>query len=1263
MLALGMPSNAAPGEPNRPDAIWTPNSARPQESHRGNKRTVAPARFRGYALNDAALEARLDDAPMEGRSAGAVEVAVPAPTGELVTFAVVESPVMESGLAAKYSSIKTYAGRSVDGSGSTIRLDVTAQGFHASVRGNHPSWFVDPAYLGDDSLYLSYLGRDLPEPQQPLVEPELDLDKQAKAKLASRPEGAGGLVQARTYRLALLTDRTYAEYVAPGTNDGLHDPESNEQVLSAKVTLMNRVNHVFGDDMAIKMVLVDDTDKLNLNTAAKGSDANGPCGAQACFTVTQLNFCGGPTLDRTRLVIGQLIGAANYDIGHLGLGRNGGGVAGLGVVGGDGKARGCTGLADPIGDSYAIDYVAHEIGHQFSGLHTFNATCRGGRDAGASVEPGSGSSVMAYAGICGTGDLQPHTDPYFSQRTQTEVFNFVTRAFPNVNEVQSVVFTDFDGTDSFRLRFAGAAGVATTPTIVRGTDYTSADIQAAVQTAVQSAMGLEPAPTVAIAGPVGAAFGDGGFQLSYGGSAAGLDVPNPSVVAVDGTFTSLANDIAKGGAPTNGGYTVTTPGNHNPVVTVPGDRTIPIRTPFALPGSATDPDGDPMVYLWEQNDRGGSTGTDLIANTKVNGPLFRIFGHYADVSSTATLEYNSEGENLADSNPTRVFPDMDQVLAGNTNAATGTCPTPQPSDYKNGANEALVDGPVLECYSEFLPTASYNGDLAASNTEPSLNFRFTARDMGGEAGGTDDGDVKLMIDKTAGPFLVTSQAAPESNGGGGTLPVTWDVAGTAKPSLAENVRITLSTDGGRSFNRVLAGSTPNDGAENITLPYLVTGRARIKVEAVDNYFFDVNDAEFSIEPVFALHSAIPATVAARYSDPVKATLAAVSTYGGALSATAVGLPNGLTLTRTNGTSAGAIPSDATWSVTGTVDDEPGSYPVTITVVNGTRTRTVTFTIAVGPEHATASYTGPSGVLTSTGGDDAVDIEVTAAVMEEADSNPGDLRLATATFVDEVTDEVLCDGVAVSSAGEAVCDFSANLPAGDGGRSYEIGVQLGGRYTGGTPQPGRLVVSVDARAPDTSITRGPRNGSHLLSGSATFEFGSDDVDATYECTLDDAPLACATPSVTVSGLSQKTHRFTVAATDALGNTDPGRESRTFTVPRDVRKLTVVKGKWRLMRHSSAYKGKLLRAKQKGATLRVGFRDAAELAVVVRTGRKAGAFEAFVGDKLVKTVSLKSTRRQRVVVLVHFDRATKGRLKLVTKGKRPVRIEGVAVVTDP
>ncbi len=240
----------------------------------------------------------------------------------------------------------------------------------------------------------------------------------------------------RTYRLALITDPGYATFFGGSAN-----------VTAAKVQLMNRVNQIYEDDMSIRMVLVNNNDLLNFDTWAQAIAPNSACGAAGCFTQAQVTGCSSTS--RARYVIGQIIGASNYDIGHLALGQPGGGVANLGVVGRSNKAGGCTGIPTPTGDFYAVDYVAHEMGHQFSGNHPFNGNqlnCSGGNRSGAtSVEPGSGSSVMAYAGICLTDDLQAHSDPYFSQRSQQEISTYTSSNQAAINEVQTASLQHFGG--------------------------------------------------------------------------------------------------------------------------------------------------------------------------------------------------------------------------------------------------------------------------------------------------------------------------------------------------------------------------------------------------------------------------------------------------------------------------------------------------------------------------------------------------------------------------------------------------------------------------------------------------------------------------------------------------------------------------------------------------------------------------------------------------------------------------------------------------
>ena len=188
--------------------------------------------YRAYTLNKASMAGRLDRAPLEksraARRGRTVMVSVPAPTGELIDFAVVESPIMQRRLQTKHpdiTDVRRHA-RSPTGYTASIRLDLTPNGFHASVRDGQPRGTSTPPTWGDDSLYLSYYGAALPAPERGLVEPKLDEKLAAKVERRRVPadrEAAGAVVMQRVYRLALVTDRSYAEYVAPGLNDGTQD--------------------------------------------------------------------------------------------------------------------------------------------------------------------------------------------------------------------------------------------------------------------------------------------------------------------------------------------------------------------------------------------------------------------------------------------------------------------------------------------------------------------------------------------------------------------------------------------------------------------------------------------------------------------------------------------------------------------------------------------------------------------------------------------------------------------------------------------------------------------------------------------------------------------------------------------------------------------------------------------------------------------------------------------------------------------------------
>ena len=163
----------------------------------------------------------------------------------------------------------------------------------------------------------------------------------------------------------------------------------------------------------------------------------------------------------------------------MALGLNAGGMSSLAVVGGNNKAMAAR-IATPVGDLFAVGLVAHEMGHQFSANHSFNGTlaaCAAVRNFATAVEPGSGSSIMGFAGMCAADDLQAHSDPYWSPRSFDEITTFVASAEANINDVQLGVLTGFDGMDSFQIRYNGNDSAL----ITRGQNFTAAGIQAAIQ--------------------------------------------------------------------------------------------------------------------------------------------------------------------------------------------------------------------------------------------------------------------------------------------------------------------------------------------------------------------------------------------------------------------------------------------------------------------------------------------------------------------------------------------------------------------------------------------------------------------------------------------------------------------------------------------------------------------------------------------------------------------------------------------------------------
>lgn len=646
LAAAGLSHAASAEHP----AFWrdVPEQAAPQaEGHR----VIHPTQARYLMIQRGVLENQLAQAPTEGAQ-DRLLLSLPMPDGTTEWFRVEHAPIMEAELAARFPEIRTYRGQGVDDPTATLRCDLTPAGFHAQVLRAEGAVYIDPVFQGEDLLHQSYFKRDLllePE-EEPFVCHVQDAEgdhehHDTDLPPLSAPNAPSGSTL-RTYRLALAGTGEYTTKVCqpnpPGVACGL----------AAMVTSMNRVNGVYEREVAILMVLVANNDLLVYTDPAKDPYTNNN---------------GSAMLGENQATIDAVIGSANYDIGHV-FSTGGGGVAYVGVPCRSGwKAQGVTGRANPVGDPFDIDYVAHEMGHQWGAHHTFNGTtssCAGNRSATSAYEPGSGSTIMAYAGICGTEDLQPNSDPYFHSRSFDQIITYSTTG-------------------------SGDPCAQKTPT-----------------------------------------------------------------------------------------------GNSAPSVNAGPSYTIPMQTPFALTGSATDPQGDPLTFNWEEYDLG--TASPPQGDAAAARPIFRSFN--------------------ATTSPTRVFPKLSDVLAG------------------------------TQTFGEWM-----------SQRTRTMTFRLTARDNRAGGGGVNYASTTVSVTATAGPFSVTQPASGTTWSGGASATVTWNVASTnLSPVNCSTVDILLSTDGGLTFPITLVAETPNDGTQAITVPALATSQARVKVACRNNVFFAISRPNFSI---------------------------------------------------------------------------------------------------------------------------------------------------------------------------------------------------------------------------------------------------------------------------------------------------------------------------------------------------------------------------------------------------------------------------------
>ncbi len=655
------------------DKVWRKidKSALPQQAEAA--KAVVAAKYETFRLNKSALLEILNQAPQEFSSVEQnkeIILTLPLPDGSLSRFSVKKSSIMEPKLAAKHPEINSYLGKGIDNPTATTRFDLSPNGLRATIISDEGTIFIEPYVKGDTLNYITFNKRDLADEKNDfrcLVGDDLiNLEAEPLSFLENSKQMVPNGSNLRTYRLALAAT---AEYVNVFRQPGDTDEQAKARALAQMNTTMNRVNAVYERELAIRMVLVANTESIIYTDPQ---------------TDPYTNNSGSAMLGQNQTNLDATIGTQNYDIGHV-FSTGGGGIASKNTpCNPNGKARGVTGLSNPSGDYFAIDFVAHEMGHQFGANHTFNSGSSGNcvsgtRSAIAAYEPGSGTTIMAYAGLCDPQSTQSRGSDYFHVKSLEEIVNFASTA----------------------------------------------------------------------------------------GSSCGTNTP---------TGNNLPNVAVAGAASYN----------------------IPKQTPFVLTAAGSDVDGDALTYAWEEYDLGPPSPPDSDADGNAR-PIFRSY--------------------LPTVNPSRTFPKLQYIL-NNANVP--------PSSYNCSGYSCIVG--------EVLPTITRT-----------MNFQVTIRDNHAGGGAINSSTAYVNVDGNSGPFQVTQPNANSILSGLSNLTVSWNVANTNNaPVNATSVRILLSTDGGQTFPIVLVNNTANDGSETVALPAVLTGTARIKIEAVNNIFFDISDANFTI---------------------------------------------------------------------------------------------------------------------------------------------------------------------------------------------------------------------------------------------------------------------------------------------------------------------------------------------------------------------------------------------------------------------------------
>jgi subtilisin-like proprotein convertase family protein len=396
------------------DKNWKKIEEQEAKSSKNLKQRTYPSSSNYYSLNLSSLRETLFSAPKEASSTNII-LGMPNVNGEIEQFKIWESSNFAPELQAQFPEIRAYAGAGVVDKTSRIFISVAPNGIQTMIlRADRKTEFMEPVTI-DGKTYAVFNSEKRKGGKLPFTCTTKEDEELMNRSVVVAQSTFSNTQSFKTFRLALSCTSEYTTYHG-GTV---------ANALAAMNATMTRVNGVYNVDLAVKLEMIANNASLIYTNAATDPYSDADDGAAGDWNLElQQNLT-------------TTIGNTAYDIGHLFGDSGGGGNAGcIGCVCvnpttavPEGKGSGYTSPSDavPEGDTFDIDYVAHEMGHQLGANHTFSHSYEG---TGVNVEPGSGSTIMGYAGITNY-NVQDHSDDYFTYRSILQIqTNLATKTCP-----------------------------------------------------------------------------------------------------------------------------------------------------------------------------------------------------------------------------------------------------------------------------------------------------------------------------------------------------------------------------------------------------------------------------------------------------------------------------------------------------------------------------------------------------------------------------------------------------------------------------------------------------------------------------------------------------------------------------------------------------------------------------------------------------------------------------------------------------------------